>query len=83
VLIFSAQVEGSGVLEVWRKDDGFITSLSWKLYTKVPGVECDKGEFEVVGNEVFLSELVEAVYSITEAASVTDMFPSEGCQGCY
>jgi hypothetical protein len=83
VLIFGAQIEGSWMLEIRGENNGFVTSLSRQLHPKVPGVKGDKGKFEVVGDEVLLSELVEPIYGITEAASITDMFPSEGCEGSY
>lgn len=79
-LIFRAQVECPGVLEVGRQHDSFVPSLAWQLHTQIPRVECDEGEFVVLGEKVFVGELVEAVDCVTERTGVADVLPGEGGQ---
>lgn len=79
-LIFGAQVEGPRMLEVRGQDDGFVPCFAWKLDAEVPRVQGDKGELEVIGEQVFLRESIEAIDGITERTSGADMFPRQSCQ---
>jgi len=65
-LIFGTKVEGPRMLKVWGQDDGFVPCLSRKLDAEVPRVQRDKREFEVIRQQVFLREGVEAVDRVTE-----------------
>lgn len=88
-LVFRTQIEGARVLEVRRKNHGFITGLSGQLNAKVPRVESDEGELEAFGHEVFLGKGIEASDCVSEGAGVSDLIPGEGrearaesCDGC-
>lgn len=75
-LIFSTEVEGSGVLEVRGKDNSLVTSFARKLNAKVPGFESNEDELEVIAGEVLGSEGVESIDGIPERAGVSNVFPS-------
>lgn len=77
-LVFGAEVEGTGVLEVRGEDDGLVSGLTGQLHTKIPRVECHEGEFQVLGDEVFLGKGVEAIDGVPEGASIADIFPCQG-----
>lgn len=47
-LVFCSEIEGSGVLQVWWEHNRFVTSFPRELYAKVPGIESDEGEVEVL-----------------------------------
>lgn len=79
-LILRPQVEGAGVLEVGREDDGLITGLARKLDTQVPRVEGDEGEVEVLCCQVLGGKGIEAVDGIAEGASVAYVLPGQGGQ---
>jgi hypothetical protein len=79
-LVLGSQIEGTGVLQVWREDNRLVTSLTGKLNTKVPGIEGDKDEIEILGRQVFSGKRVESRDSISKGTRVSDMFPSESCQ---
>jgi hypothetical protein len=66
------------MLEVGREDDGLVAGFTGELDSEIPRVEGHKGELEVVGDQVLLGKLVEAVCGITERTGVTDVLPSEG-----
>lgn len=67
-LVLSAKVECPRVLEVRGKDNRFVSGLSGQLNTEIPGVQGHKGKFQVLIQEVLLSEGVEAADCIAEAA---------------
>ena len=79
-LVFLAEVESAGVLEVWGQDDGLVAGLAGKLDTEVPSVEGDKDEVEILRREVFRGKGIETVDSVTEAAGIANMLPSQGGQ---
>jgi len=78
-LIFGPKVEGPRMLKVWGQDDGFIPCFSRKLDAEVPRVQGDEGEFEIIGQQMFLRERIEAVDGVTEGTGGADMFPSQSC----
>ena len=67
-LVLGAKVECPRMLKVSGKDNGLVSGLARQLNTEVPGIQGHKSEFEVLGDEVLLSEGVEAANSIAEAA---------------
>ena len=77
-----AEVEGTCMLQVIRKYDSFVAGFSGKLHAQIPGIEGDECELKIVGGDVFMDEGVEAVDSVFESTSATNMFPSESCQAC-
>ena len=79
-LVFCPQVEGAGVLEVGREDDGLVAGLAGELDTQVPRIECDEREVEVLCRQVLRGKGVEAVDGIAEGASIADVFPGQGGQ---
>lgn len=83
MLVFGTEIEGTGVLEVWRENNGLVSCFTWQLHAKVPRFERDKGKLGVVRDQVFLGKLVEAVDGVTEGACVLDVLPGESGQtGC-
>ena len=78
--VFATEVEGTRVLEVRRKHNGFVTSFTRELDTKIPAVERDKRKVKVLGNQMFGGKSVEAVDCISESTRVPDMFPCKSCQ---
>lgn len=81
--VLGAEVVGSGVLQIWRQDDGFIASFAWQLNTQVPRIEGDEGEFEIFGDEVFVGEGVKPANCITESTCIANVFPREGGETRY
>jgi hypothetical protein len=77
-LVLGAEIEGTGVLEVWRENDGLVSGLTRQLDTEVPRVEGDEGEIEVLGGQMLRGEGVEAVDGITEGTGIANVFPGEG-----
>jgi hypothetical protein len=47
-LVFSSQVESTRVLEIRREDNGLVTSFARKLDPKIPGIESNENEVEVL-----------------------------------
>ena len=70
------------MLQVRWEHYGFVPSFSGKLHPKVPRVEGDECEFEIVGQQVLLGESVEAINRIAESAGGTHVFPRQGGQAC-
>lgn len=68
------------MLQVWWEDDSLVSGLTRKLDTKIPRIKRDEGELEVVGNEMLLGELIEAVDGVTEGSCVTNVLPGQGGQ---
>jgi len=82
-LVFGSEIEGAGVLQVRRQDNGLVPSFARKLDTKVPGVECDESKLQILGYDVFLGKLIESIDSISEGAGVPYVFPGERSEaGC-
>ncbi len=79
-LVFCSQVKGSGVLEVRRQNNGFVTSFTGKLHSEVPRIECNEGEIEVLGCQVFGGKRIEAVDCVAEGSRIANVFPCESCQ---
>lgn len=77
-LVFSAEVEGTGVLEVGRKDYSLIPSFARKLDTEVPGIEGDEDELKVLRRQVLDGKGIETVNGVPECAGIADMLPGEG-----
>lgn len=48
MLVLGSEIEGAGVLEVWREDNGFVSSFPWELHTEIPRFERDKSKLRVV-----------------------------------
>lgn len=48
-LILGPEIKGTRVLEVRWKHDGLVARLPRKLHAKIPGVQGDEGEFQVLG----------------------------------
>jgi hypothetical protein len=76
-LVLGTQIEGAGVLEVWREDHGLVSSLAGKLDTEVPGVKGDEDELEVLRGQVLVGERVEPVDRISKRSGISYVFPSE------
>lgn len=82
-LVLGAEIESTGVLEVWWQDNGLVAGLAWKLNAEIPAVEGDEGEVEVLRRQVLVGKRVEAGNGISESACIADMLPSERSQaGC-
>lgn len=82
-LVLGTKIKGARVLQVGREDDGLVSSLPRKLHTEIPRVQRHKGKLQVLADEVFLSEGVEAVDGIAESACRAHMFPGESSQARY
>lgn len=82
-LIFGTEVECPGVLKVCRKHDCLVPSLTRQLYTKIPRIQRHKGELQVLADEVFLGESVEAVDGVAESACRADVFPCQSRQARF
>lgn len=82
-LVFSAKVEGAGVLQVWRQNHGLVTGLSRKLDTEIPRVQGNKGELQVLAQQVLLSKRVEAVDGVPKGSCRADMLPGQSRQTRY
>jgi hypothetical protein len=80
MLVFSAEVEGAGVLKVRRQDDGLVTGLTRQLDPQIPCIQGHKRKFQVVSQEMLLCELVKPVDGFAESAGMLDMFPSQSSQ---
>jgi len=79
-LIFSAQVEGPGVLQVCGQHDSLVTGLAGQLHAQIPRIQCDKGKLELFAGEVFLGESIESGNGITESTRRADVLPCESGQ---
>ena len=79
-LVFRPKVKRPRVLKIWGQNDRLVPGFARKLDTQVPRVERDEGEFIVIGEQVFLGELVEPVDGITEGPGVADLVPGQGCE---
>lgn len=79
-LVFSAEVEGSRVLQIGGEDNSLVTSLAGKLNPEVPRIESDKGKVEVLGGQVLGSKSIESRDRISKGSRVSDVLPSEGSQ---
>lgn len=79
-LIFGSQIERAGVLKVRGQNDSLVAGLSGQLDAKVPSIEGNEDEIEVLRSQVFVGKGVESVNGIAEGTSVTDMFPGQGRQ---
>ena len=83
-LVLGAEIESTGVLEVWWENHGLVASLAWKLNAEIPAVEGDEGEVEVLRGQVLVGKRVEAGNGISKSACIADMLPGEGSQaGCF
>lgn len=78
--ILLTEIKGSGVLEVWRQNGGFVASFTWQLDTEVPSIQGDEGELIVVRSDMLMDEGIEARDSILERARATHVFPSQSGQ---
>lgn len=79
-LVFGTELKGPRMLQIGRKDDGFIPSLTGKLHTQVPSLQSDEDEVEVLRSQVFGGEGIKAVDSVSEGAGIPNMLPGEGGQ---
>jgi hypothetical protein len=77
-LVLSSQIKGSRMLEVGREDNSLVASFSGKLNTKVPSIEGNENEVEVLGCQVFGGEGVESCDSILKSSRISNMFPRQG-----
>jgi hypothetical protein len=68
------------VLEVCWEHHRLVAGFAGQLNSQVPGIEGDKGEFQVLGNEMLLGELIEPRDGVSEGPSVSHMLPSQGRQ---
>lgn len=82
-LVLGAEIESTGVLEVWWKDNGLIASLTWKLNTEIPRIERDEREIEVLGGQILVGECIETGNGISESACIADVLPGKGSKAGY
>jgi hypothetical protein len=82
-LIFGAEIEGAGMLQVRGQHNGLVASLAWHLDTKIPGIECNEDEVEILGGQVFGSECVNASDSVSKGTGISNMLPGQGRQARY
>lgn len=78
-LIFGAEVEGTRVLKVGGEHNGLVSGFSGKLDAQVPGVEGHKDEIEVLRVKMLGGESIEAIDSVPESTSISNVFPSQSC----
>lgn len=81
-LVLGAEVEGTRVLEVGGKHHGLVSGFSGKLDAQIPGVEGHKDEVKVLGVEMLGGEGIEAIDSVPESASISNVLPCQSCQAC-
>ena len=79
-LILRAKIKSAGVLEVRWQYYSFVTSLSGKLHTEIPGVERDERKFEAFADEFLLGKLVKFVDGVSEGPRSADMLPRKSCK---
>lgn len=82
-LVFGAQVKGARVLEVGWKNDGLVAGLAGQLDPEIPRIQGHKGKLEILANQMFLGEGIEAIDGITEGTCRTDMLPCQSGQARY
>ena len=80
VRVLLTQIKGPRVLQVGRQDDRLVARFSWKLDSEIPRIQSDKGEFKVLGDQVFLCKSIEAIDGVSKRTGVTDMFPGQSRQ---
>jgi hypothetical protein len=78
-LVLSSQIKGARVLQVGGEDNGLVTSFTWQLDTKVPGIESDEDEVEVLRGQMLRGEGIEAIDGVSKGTGVSHMFPGQGC----
>lgn len=71
------------MLQVRWQHNSLITGLTRKLHTEVPRVERDKREFQVLADQVFLREGIEAIDNVTERPGTAHMLPCQRCETGY
>lgn len=76
-LVLGAQIESTRVLEVRRQDYGFVTSLAWQLDAKVPRIQSDEDEVEVLGCEVLVGKRIESRDGVSKGTRVSYVLPGE------
>lgn len=74
-LVLGAEIEGSRVLQVWRKHHSLVSSLSRQLHAEIPGIKREEDEVLILRGKLFGSKRVESVDGVPESTSVPDMFP--------
>lgn len=79
-LVLGTQVEGPGVLEVWRENHSLVSGLTGELDPKIPRVESDEDEFEVLRGQVLVGERIEPVNRVPKRSGISYVFPSESCE---
>ena len=68
------------MLKVRRKNNRLVSRLAGKLHAKIPRVEGDKSEFEVLGCQMLGSKSVEAADGISKRSSCPYMLPGKSGQ---
>lgn len=76
-LILGAKVKRPGVLKIRRQHHRLVASLTGQLHPKVPRIQCHKGEFQVLADEMFLGEGVKAVDGVAESTCRADVLPCQ------
>ena len=79
-LVFGSKIKGTRVLQVGRKNDGLIPSLTRQLNPEVPGIECHEGEFKIFRDEVLLGESIKPGDRVSKGSRTADVFPSQSRQ---
>lgn len=82
-LVLGAEVEGTRMLEIRWKYNGLVAGFSGKLDAQVPCVESHKDEVEILRVEMLGGKGIEAINSVPEGTSISNVLPGQGCQACY
>lgn len=82
-LIFGAQVESPGVLQVCRQHDRLVTSLAGQLHAQIPRIQRHKRKLEMFAGEVFLGKGIESGDGVAEGTCGADVLPCESRQTRY
>lgn len=77
-LVLGPEVVSARMLKVGGKDDGLIAGFPRELNSKIPGIQGNKGELEVVCKQMLMGKRIEAIDGITKGSSRTNMFPRQG-----
>jgi hypothetical protein len=76
-LVLGAEIEGTGVLQVWGENDGLVAGFAGELDSKIPGIEGHKREVEILRYQMLRSKCIEAVDCVPKSACIANMFPGE------
>lgn len=77
-LVLRPEIISARMLKVGGKDDGLVAGFPRELNSKIPGIQGDKRELEVVCEQMLVRKRIEAIDSITKGSSRTNMFPCQG-----